>query len=54
MNVKNVDLHVLGASCKIREDGGPFGEVPNHVATDVTAEDGARQRILEQDLDHLF
>jgi hypothetical protein len=53
MDMKDIDLHVFGPARQIRKDCGAFAEVANHVATDVTAEDGARQRILEQDLDHL-
>src|SRR6478672_1859456 len=53
MDMKDIDLHVFGPARQIRKYCGAFAEVADHVATDVTAEDGARQRILEQDLDHL-
>ena len=53
VNVKNFDLHVLGALRQIREHGSPFAEVTDHVAADIAVKDRARQRILEQDLYHL-
>ena len=54
VNMKNLDLHVLTPAWQIRENRGALTEIPNHIAANVTTEDGARERILEQDLNHLF
>jgi hypothetical protein len=54
VNVKDFDLHVLAPARQIRENGSPLAEVADHVAADVAAEHGAGQRILEEDLYHLF
>jgi hypothetical protein len=54
VNVKNVDLQVLGPARQIREDGRPLAQVPDHVTADVAREHRARERVLEQDLYHLF
>jgi len=54
VNMNDFNLHVLASARQISEDCGPLAEVPDHVAADIAAEDRARQRILEQDLYHLF
>jgi hypothetical protein len=53
MNVKNFDLHVLGALRQISEHCSTFAQIPDHVAADIAVKDRARERILEQDLYHL-
>ena len=54
VNMNDIDFHVLTSARQIGEDRGPLAEVPYHVTADIAADDGARQRILEQDLYHLF
>jgi hypothetical protein len=54
MHMKNVDLHVFASAGQIGEDSSALSEVPDHVTANVAAENRARQRILEEDLDHLF
>src|SRR5688500_3981708 len=54
VNVKDVDLHVLGPAREIRENGRPLAQVTDHAAADVAGEDRARERVLEQDPNHLF
>ena len=53
MDVKNLDLHVLGALRQVGEHGSSLAEIPDHVAADIATEDRARQRVLEQDFYHL-
>jgi hypothetical protein len=54
VDMKDIDLHVLGSARQIGEYGCPFGEVADHVTAKVAGEHGARERILEEDLYHLF
>ena len=54
VDMKNVNLHVLTSARQIRKDGRPLAKISDHVAADVAAKHGAGERILEQDLYHLF
>jgi hypothetical protein len=54
VDVKHVDFRVLHPARQIGEDGSPLAQVSDHVAADVASENRTRERILEQDLDHLF
>jgi hypothetical protein len=54
VHMEHVDLHVFGPAWQVGKDRGAFTELANHVAANVTAEHGAGERILEQDLYHLF
>ena len=50
--MKHVYLHVLAPAWQVCEYRRPLGEVPDHVAAYIAAEDGAGERVLEQDLNH--
>jgi hypothetical protein len=52
--MKDVDLHVLAPAWQVGKHSRPFGEVPDHVTAYIAAEDGAGERVLEQDLNHRF
>ena len=54
MNVKDIYLQILGPSRHVGEYSCPFAQLSDHVAADVAREDRARERVLEQDLDHLM
>lgn len=53
VNMKNLDLEILGSPRHIGENRRALAEVSDHVATHVAGEHRARERVFEQDLDHL-
>ncbi len=54
VNMKDLYLQVLGPARHIGEHSRPLAQLTNHVAANVAGKDRARERVLEQDLDHLL
>jgi len=54
VNMKDLYFQVLGPACHVGEYSCPLAQLSDHVAADVAREDRARERVLEQDLDHFM